>query len=361
MDKIIDLHCDTIGEIQAGADILEGNPRGNIDIRRLQEGNVGCAIFACFITSVMPPTEAHREAVGLLDLINNICQLHSQYLVKVEFAEQLEKIISSDQIAVLPAVENGYAIENDLAKLENLRQLGARYMTLTHSKNLDWAASSGESSCDFEGLTPFGEMVVDAMNEMGLIVDVSHVHESTFWHAIRKSNKPIIASHSSVNSICHAARNLKDDQIKAIADSGGMIGINFYPGFINREYAEQQFVCCGDLFSLFDEIEMKFWQNPKKRADAIHDFNIDFSNRLSHVKVGYETIIDHLIYIINLVGDDHVGFGSDFDGLPAFPDGISGCDVFPALVDVMKEKNLSATTIKKVCQDNFIRVLRENE
>jgi len=360
MHKIIDLHCDTIGEIQAGVDIEKSNPEGHLDVPRLKNGNVGCQVFACFISSMVPEDQAFLEVAKLLELTDEICQRYSSHLQKAEDGAQILRAIESNKIAILPAVENGYVIENDLQNLERLRILGTRYMTLTHMKNLNWAVSSGESHCDFEGLTNFGEKVVAAMNEFGIIIDVSHVHETTFWAVVNKSRRPIIASHSNASAICPAARNLTDDQIKAIADSGGMIGINFYPGFLNAEYLQGNIDHCSDLFVEFDTLEKDYWQNPVKRMHAFRELGLKFRERMSEIKVGYESIADHIIHIVNLVGEEFVGFGSDFDGLPALPEGMSGCDIFPSLISILEEQGLSENSIKNICQDNFLRVLEDN-
>jgi len=361
MHKIIDLHCDTIAEIQAGADIERGHPEGHLDIARLIEGNVGCQVFACFVSSMIPEEYAFQEVIKLLELITITCEKFATHLQKVEDTGQIKQALDSNKIAILPAVENGHSISNQLENLENLRILGSRYMTLTHMKNLKWAASSGESDCDFEGLTNFGEKVVHAMNEMEMIIDVSHVHESTFWAALKLTRRPLIASHSNASVLCPAARNLTDDQIRGIADSGGMIGINFYPGFLESTYLQQNIERCSDLFITFDTLEEDFWRQPVKRMQAFHDLGEEFRKRMSDIKVGYELIVDHIAHIIDLVGDDFVGFGSDFDGLPALPDGMSGCDVFPSIISLLKDKGFSDKTVSKICQENFLRVLEAHD
>ncbi len=359
--KVFDLHCDTIVEIQAGADFKTGNPSGHMDIPRLREGKIGAQVFACFVSSIVPEKYAYGEAINLLELVNETCQKYESDLQKVGTIDDVRQVLDSNKIAILPAVENGHVIASDLSNLEKIRLLGAKYMTLTHSSNLSWAASSGETSGDFEGLTPFGEKVIAAMNEMGMIIDVSHVHESTFWDVIKLSRRPIIASHSNAFTICPTPRNLTDDQIRAVAEGGGMIGINFYPGFLDSIYAEKQLERCGDLFSLFDQIEIDHWQNPTQKVKAMQELGHTFEERMIGIRVKNDAIIDHMVYIINLVGDDFIGFGSDFDGLPALPADITGCDTYPDLINIMEEKGFSDETIEKICQKNFLRVLGENE
>jgi membrane dipeptidase len=199
------------------------------------------------------------------------------------------------------------------------------------------------------------------MNELGMIIDVSHVHESTFWAALKLTRRPVIASHSNAYTLCPTARNITDDQIKGIADSGGMIGINFFPGFLDPVYLQRNIERCGDLFDSFDILEENNWQYPGKRMNALHDLGRQFKERMSDIEVGYETIIGHISHIIDLVGEDFVGFGSDFDGLPALPKGMNGCDIFPAIIMLLEKKGYSQLTIDKICKDNFLRVLAEND
>lgn len=358
MDRVVDLHCDTVAEIQAGADIISGHPAGHIDLNRLKKGMVGGQVFAVYISSAMPEENAFSECKKLLEIINDLCLDHQSYFQKVWSAGDLEKTMAQGRVAVFPAVENGYAIENKLSNLEKLRSFGIRYMTLTHARNLKWAASSGEEKGNIEGLTVFGKKVIAAMNEMGIIVDLSHVHETTFWAALKESKRPPIASHSDAAALCATPRNLTDDQIKAIADKGGMIGINFFPGFLDKKYLTEQTKRCGDLFDRFGRIERDYWQEPRERAQGMHRLGDELVDRMADIEVGSEAVLRHFRYIIDLVGDDYVGFGSDFDGLPALPYGMSGCDVFPQLIDRMRSEGFSSETIDKISRDNFIRVLK---
>lgn len=360
-NKIIDLHCDTITEIQAGINLLEKNSSGHLDINRLKEGNIGVQIFACFISSMLPQDKSWQEVEKLINLTIETCNQFSEYLELVITSKELEKVLTSNKTGIMIAVENGHAIENNLSNLEKMRRLGVSYLTLTHSKNLDWAASSGEEKCDFDGLTKFGEKVVNVMNEIGMIIDVSHVHESTFWDVAKISRRPFIASHSNASAICDISRNLTDDQIKAVADSGGMVGINFFPGFLDKDYYLKLVSRCGDLFSLFDEIELKYMDDPVKKSKGMKEFNFELSKRMKDTIVRINKIADHIEHIVNLVGDDFVGFGSDFDGVPALPVEISGCDGFSQIIQLLEQRNIPKKSINKITHKNFMRVLKENE
>jgi membrane dipeptidase len=353
--SVADLHCDSILEIQAGADIGVNNSDIHLDIPRLKKGHVKLQVFACFIPSLTPARRAFNEAVSLLALIKNTCSEKESYLKCItEYSEYSDN--TDPRILVLSAVENGHAIENDLKKLETLKENGACYMTLTHSKHLAWAASSGEEYHGKDGLSSFGREVIHVMNELGMIIDVSHVHESTFWDVIRYSRRPIIASHSNARALCDTPRNLSDDQIKAVADNGGMIGINFFPGFLDQHYADYLKKHCGDLFTMLNRIEKEFLNDPPAKIKAMHDMSADLASRLEHVNITYERIIDHVEHIMNVGGDDYVGFGSDFDGVPSLPTGVHGCDIYPDIIEKMRERGLSEKTVKKIAVDNFMRV-----
>ena len=361
MPKIIDLHCDTVLKIQTGLNINDEKTDVHVSLNRMIEGNIGVQVFACFISNYLPKNRAFSEAISLIDLIDLTCEENSDNLRLITSYKDIQESQPSNHIGIIAAVENGYAIENDLAKLEQFHQRNVLYMTLTHFKNLDWAASSGENSCDFEGLTSFGEKVVHAMNEMGMIVDVSHVHESTFWDVARISKKPFIASHSNCFKLCSSPRNLTDDQIKAVADKGGMIGINFYPGFLDAQYLEHQNKNCSELFASFDKTDMEYASDPVKKNQALQQFGEDLKEIMKDIHVSIERIVDHIDYIVNLVGDDFVGFGSDFDGIPTCPYGIDGCDSFPVIIETMKKRGYTDRSLEKICFQNFVRVLQQTE
>jgi membrane dipeptidase len=358
MIKIADLHTDTVLEIQGGADLQAGNPQGHVDLMRLKQGGVGLQTMACFVSSALPRYRAFRTANELLDLCYLTCQKNDRYMQIVENTTEIEQVMAADKIALLLAVENGYALENDVHKLELLRRRKVRYLTVTHSANLDWALSSAQKQGKTTGLTAFGKKVIAAMNALDIIVDLSHVHERTFWEVIKISKKPVIASHSNAAAICPIPRNLSDDQIKAIADTGGMIGINFYPAFLYQDFNRLQAERYGDMFSQIDEMELKYMDDPVSKVRAGREFNQKLSKVMSDIVVSRTAIIDHIDYIVRLVGDDFVGFGSDMDGIPLLPQGMSGCADYPQIVNDLQSRGYKQSTIEKICFRNFLRLLQ---
>jgi len=357
MMKIADLHTDTVLEIQGGADLRAGNPQGHIDLERLQQGGIILQTMACYVSPVLPQNTSFRAVNVLLDLCYQTCRINDQYLQVVEYAKEIEQVIAANKIAVLLAVENGSTLENDLHKLELLRQRKVRYLTITHSQHLDWALSSAQKQGKRSPLTSFGKKVIAAMNALEMVIDVSHVHESTFWEIIKVAKKPVIASHSNAAAVCPINRNLTDDQIKAIAGTGGMIGINFYPAFLNIEYYRRQRERCGELFSQLDEMELKFMDDPFRKVQAGREFNQKLVQAMSDMIVGRTSILDHIDHIIRLVGDDFVGFGSDMDGIPVLPQDMTGCADYPQIVSDLCDRGYSISSIEKICYKNVLRIL----
>jgi len=328
--KVIDLHCDSVFSLMDGKDLREAVKGVHVDLPRLRAGGVALQVFAAYVP---PETEnAFSYACERLDAINAFAA-SDECLAPVETAAELREVLAGERTGVMAAVENGLAIENSLVKLEKLRRQKVRILTLVHSQHLPWIAScTGTGAfCDGpgRGLSGFGEQVVDAMNELGIIPDLSHASESAFWDVIKRSKKPPVASHSCAYSLCAAARNLKDDQLKAIAGSGGVAGVNFFSAFLYEP------------FRLVFENEDK---NGNKDTDGF-------------VNVPQSIIADHIDYMVKVAGEDCVALGSDFDGIPAAPQGVTGSDFYPLLEAELRSRGYSEKRIEKIFSANFLRVL----
>ena len=342
--KVIDLHCDSVYFLMEGRDLLRPVKDIHVDLPRLRKGGVALQVFAVYVPPNTESDKAFEYTSSRLDVIESFIRSDG-LLMAVETAVELKKALAEDKTGIMLAVENALAIENSLEKLEQLRRRKVRIITLVHSQHMSWISSStgagsfisdsGESC----GLSRFGEKVVDAMNDLGIIPDVSHSSENAFWDIIKRSKKPVIASHSCVYNICAAARNLKDDQLKALGDSGGLVGINFFSGFLNEIYRLQ-----------FDELLKK---DPSIIEKAMYNRQaLDIS-----IKVPFSDIADHIDYIVKIAGEDNVALGSDFDGIPASPEGVTGSDFYPILETELKSRGYSDKRIEKVFNANFLRVL----
>ncbi len=359
---ICDLHCDTVLELQGGA-TLASNPVGHVDIARLRRGQVALQVFACFVPSLLTASRALQEANALLDVLGNACSQHADQVQSVETVAQIEAAVSSGRIAVLPAIESGHAIAGDLANLERFRARGVRYMTLTHARHLEWAASSGEEWTQQHGLAPLGEEVVREMNRLGMIVDVSHVHESTFWDVARIAKRPLIASHSNAFALCPVARNLTDDQLRAVAASGGVVGVNFFPGFLDPDYFSTVGSGMPDMFRELEEMERQYADDPPGRQAANRRLSDSILQRVGPPKATLDTVVAHVEHMVRVMGDDHAAFGSDFDGVPPsqLPRGVPDCAAFPHVLERLAARGFSERSLRKIAWENFLRVLRDNE
>jgi membrane dipeptidase len=354
---VADLHCDTVMEIQAGVRLGAGNPLGHVDVPRMRAGGVGLQVFAAFVAQVTPFELAFRRAQEMLDAVESSVTQEGGALVLVHDKADLDRAQKEGRPGVMLAVENGHAIQKSLSKLIALHERGVRYLTLTHSGSLDWAGSSGDDSG--RGLDDFGRKVVACMEEIGMLVDVSHVNEATFWDVARIARKPFIASHSNASALCPVARNLTDDQLRAVAASGGMVGINFFPGFLDPEHAALLEERVGDLFALYSTIEAGHEADPVARMEASREVTRTYQARMADSRVPLARVCEHIEHVTALVGDEAVGFGSDFDGVPDLPEGVTGCDVFPAILRMLEARGMPGRSLERIAWGNFERVFFE--
>jgi len=344
--KAIDLHCDSVFSLMEGKDLSTDVPDVYVDLPRLRKGKVALQVFAVYVPPKTESDKAFDFTTERLDAIDAFTK-SSELLSPVETAAELENVLANDKTGIMKAVENGHAINNSLKNIERLRIRKVRLMNLVHSEHLSWVEScTGKEkfisdSAQSQGLSRFGEQVVDAMNDLGIIPDLSHVSENAFWDVVKRSKKPVVASHSCAYGICAAARNLKDDQLKALGDTGGLVGINFFSAFLSENYRLK-----------FDEFVKN---NP---AVSIEQMIINKQVPDLEVNVPLSVIADHIDYIINMSGEDCVGLGSDFDGIFASPDGVSGSDFYPLLETELRSRGYSEKRIEKVFNANFLRLLK---
>jgi membrane dipeptidase len=301
-----------------------------------------------------------KQSVRLIGILEKIIDNNPDKIALTRTPTEIEQTVKSGKIAACMGVEGGTAIENDLGKLKSLYDRGVRYLGLTWNDSPEWAScAKDENSEDYKGyrgLTDFGKEVIKWMNTHGMIVDISHSGEKTFWDVIEVSKKPIIASHSCAYKICSHYRNLKDDQIKAIGKNNGVIFINFYPGYLvngfNRKYSSLR----KSSQALMDSMKQVYGADHlgyrKYRNTYLVEQTDDF-------RPGVEVIVDHMDYIISLIGDDHVGLGSDFDGISIAPSGVDDVSKMPELTRVMLQRGYSEERVRKILGENFMRVFRE--
>lgn len=358
---LIDTHNDILSKTIDDGYLMDTNLKGKThsDLARWKEGGLDVQLFSVFCDGekINPFAFANRQ----MDSLDVVVKRNPDKIIKVANSKDLYKAVKQHKIAAMFGVEGGHMIENDLNKLDILFQRGARYMTLTWNNSTSWATSAFDEKFKTDltnkGLTDFGNQVVHRMNELGMIVDISHVGETTFWDVIKTTTKPVIASHSSVYSLCQHQRNLNDDQINAIAKNGGVIQVNFYSGFLDNNYMKNK-----DLFLEKHKIESDSLKKSRTSDNAIEGFLFSkYKNEVEPLRVSFAVLMQHIEYIINLVGVDYVGLGSDFDGIESPPLELDDVTTYPMITKYLFEKGYSKKDINKILGGNFLRVLAANE
>jgi membrane dipeptidase len=349
----IDSHIDTIQHVLVdGVDLANRLPNGHVDLPRLREGGTKAPFFALWVPVYYKGAEAVRRTLDLRDAMQSVLDKHPDQIELATGAADIERIVKSKKIAAFLAIEGGHQIDDDLAVLRMYYRMGIRAMTLTHFKNNNWADSSTDKP-EHNGLTPFGKDVVREMNRLGMLVDVSHVSDKTFYDAIAVSTKPVIVSHSSSRAISDIPRNVTDDMLRALAKNGGVIGINFGEGFISQK----------DVAALRAAITSNQGAPPDMVGKILDDYaNKEYRKDLADMKTGLATIsdiVDHVDHMVKVAGIDHIGIGSDFDGITSPPEGLADISKMPSLVAALLKRGYSEPDIKKILGGNYLRVIRE--
>ena len=355
---VVDTHNDVMISILEGHNIEHNlSAKTHSDIHRFKKGGVDVQIFSIWSDERYGKGAGFNYANRQIDSLYAIADRNPGKLMIVKTPQELAQAVAQKKLGVMMGMEGGHMIEDRLNYLDSLYKRGVRYMTLTWNNSTSWATSaadetSSHTSTQKKGLNEFGEEVVRRMNELGMLVDLSHAGEQTFYDALRITSKPVIVSHSCVYSLCPHRRNLKDDQIKAIAKNGGVIHLNFYSGFLDSSYEKRK-----DQFILLHKSELDSLQKLKWQG-----FEIDmwaskkYPAEVQHLRPPFSVIIDHLDYLVKMAGIDHVGLGSDFDGIESTPLGMNDVADMPAITKALLAKGYSKKDIKKILGENFIRI-----
>ena len=348
----IDSHIDTVQRVLVmGEDLGKRWDAGHVDIPRLQEGGTHAPFFALWVPVYFPGAEAVRRTLDLRDAMQSVLDTHKDQMELATTAADIRRIVKAGKISVFLTVEGGHTIDDDLRVLRMFYQLGVRSMTLTHSRNNNWADSATDKPVH-NGLTDFGREVVREMNRLGMLVDVSHVADKTFYDTLSVTSKPVIVSHSSMRAISPVPRNVTDEMLWALAKNGGVIGISFGEGFINPKDAE----------ALESAIKTET-TGPALTGRALDDYAAEdvrnlFGTRLK-VAATVADVADHIDHAVRIAGIDHVGIGSDFDGVSGPPNGLDDVSKMPALIEVLLQRGYAERDVKKILGENYLRVIRE--
>jgi membrane dipeptidase len=330
------------------------------DLNRMREGGVDAQFFSiwCDGKETQPYALANRQIDSVLAWTNR----NPAAMQQVFSAAEIRRYRNQKKLAVLLGVEGGHMIENDLGKLQAFYNRGVRYMTLTWNNSTDWASSAWDESTrpdslKVKGLSAFGKEVVLKMNAIGMMVDLSHVGEQTFKDVMSISNKPALVSHSCVYNLCPHPRNLKDDQIEAIGKNGGVIQLNFFSGFIDSTYERKTKVFAAAHKS---EIDSMLKINPEPYL--VYEYLFErYPNQVAGIRPPLSMLMDHLDYIVKKIGVDHVGLGSDFDGINSTPQQLDDVTDFPMITKMLLERGYSKKNIRKILGGNLLRVFAANQ
>ena len=369
---VVDTHNDILTTAQEKKVSFDQNLTGKThsDLQRWKQGGVDVEIFSIWCDGTYGKGKAFAHANEQIDMLYEVAKRNPDKMTIVGNTSELKKAVKAHKLAAMIGVEGGHMIEDNMDYLDSLYKRGARYLTLTWNNSTSWATSamdehgitalgedSGKAIPKQKGLNSFGKQLVQHMNQLGMLVDVSHVGEQTFWDVIHTTTKPIIASHSCVYNICPVFRNLKDDQIKAIAQNGGVIQLNFFSGFLDSAFFTR-----NKQFALRHKTERDSLL--KTVTDPVFADNYLFEKYSTEVKAlrpPLSLLMDHLDYIVKLVGADYVGLGSDFDGINSSPQQLDDVTSFPLITEELVKRGYNKKDINKILGGNFLRVLKANE
>jgi membrane dipeptidase len=357
---VVDTHDDTTQRFLDGKfDLGVRSSAGSIDIPRMKEGGLGAIFFSIWIPSKVTGPEAVDRALVQIDAVREQVRKHPNDLVLATTAAEVRDAHKQGKIAALMGVEGGHMINSDLGVLRSYAALGVRYMTLTHSGNDEWADSSTDKAAH-NGLTDFGKDVVREMNRLGVIVDISHVSDKTFYDALEVSKAPLFASHSSCRAICDAPRNMTDQMMKDLVAKGGVVQINYHVGFLSQEFRDAEKADPEINKAISAEVAKRCGENEGCQLIEGDRITREYVEQGKLPRVEFLKIIEHIHHAVKVAGVDHVGLGSDFDGAN-MPYGMEDATKLPKITEGLLQKGYSEGDVKKILGENTLRVMTEVE
>jgi len=353
---VVDTHCDTpMVMLDRGIDIGHKSDKNDVDLIRMKKGGLDASFFVVFISNQLDKKHPAKKALEMIDEIYQQVEKYSN-LAEIAYSPQdIRRIHQTGKRAILIGMENGGPIESSLRLLRDYYRLGVRYITLTHNDNNDICDSSTSKKPRWNGLSEFGREVVKEMNRLGMIVDVSHISDDAFWDVLEVSQASVIASHSCVRSLCNVPRNMSDKMIKALAKNKGVIQINFYGGFLDEEISRKSEEIRKKIWPEIEKLRKKYKNNEAEYWNAV----IELWKKNAPPPPKIDVLIDHIDYVVNLVGVDYVGLGSDFDGASSYPQGLEDVTGFPLITYHLLKKGYKEEGIKKILGENLLRVFKE--
>ncbi len=357
---VLDTHDDTTQRFfSKDFDIAKRNADGSVDIPRMREGGMNAIFFSIWIDGRIMGPPAVQKALDQIDAVQQSARENSKDMMLCRTADEVRRAHAQGKIAALIGVDGGHMIGNDIRVVRIFGDLGVRYMTLSHFYNDEWADSSTDKPAH-NGLTDYGKEIVREMNRQGIMVDISHVSDKTFYDALEVSKAPLIASHSSCRALCNHVRDMSDDMIKALAAKGGVIQINYEMSFVDQAYKDASDKLSGGVVQVFDQVKRECGDDEScigKKMTELRQKAVA-EGKLPHVS--WERIIDHIDHAVKLVGADHVGLGSDFDGA-SMPEGMEDASKLPKITEALMRKGYPDDDIRGILGGNLLRVMEQNE
>jgi len=365
---VVDTHADTPQRfLDEGFDIGSTDPNdfGNISLDKTKRGNLGAEFFSIWVDPDLNQGHFARHTFDLIDSVYEQAARHPDRMMMAFSVADIERAHREHKLAALMGIEGGHSIENDMHLLRDYYRLGVRYMTLSWSNTNEWADSSGDIDDPkvqhHNGLTDFGKQVVLEMNRLGMMVDISHVADKTFWDAIATTKAPVIASHSSARVLVNVPRNMTDDMLRAVAKNGGVVQVNFFSGFDDENFRKAEAAQEKDQKAAVQA----YLDQRRAEGKAVDYMEVDRIERQWLAKIPrppLKSLIDQIDHIAKVAGIDHVGLGSDFDGVSgATPQGIDSAADLPKITQALLDRGYSAEDIKKILGENLLRVFRQVE
>lgn len=354
---IFDAHCDTANVVLDQSDYFIKKNQAHLELRKIREGGLNAQIFALWVNPVYSSFGPMKKALLLHETLDKSI-FSSKWATKVTSTQEMASALNNQSLACWLSLEGGHILENSASNLDVFYSQGVRSMTLTHTKNTDWADSSGEPS-RWDGINRLGETIVGKMEQIGMIIDISHSSDKTVEDVFDTTSTPLMASHSNARGICDVPRNLPDDFIKEISERKGYIGINFFPGFLDKTIYEEIISNQKKLDKDYQEIIKGKENDPEALNKAEMDLYQKMVTGISETDL--TAVIDHICNISDIGGIDCVGLGSDFDGIPATPTDLTDVSCFPALIEGLINKGFRRDDIRKIMGLNLLTFLQQFE
>ena len=351
---VLDSHCDTPSQILRLRDLSKDNAYSHVDFPKLKRGGVDAAFFALYVPARMDDVEGLEYADKLLKGVQDSVAANSAIAAFATYAAQAYENQSKSLFSVFLGLENGAPIGKDLSKVKYFYDKGIRYITLCHSLDNQICDSCATKVKTWNGLSPFGKEVIGEMNRLGMLIDVSHVSDETFYDVLKYSTKPVVATHSCCRALADHPRNMTDQMIRDLAAAGGVIQINFYPLFIDATFSKV--LSDSGISERGESIEAEFIADPANEVKR-EAWNRIQDELLALKRPSYKLIADHIDHVVSLVGINHVGLGSDFDVIEITPDGMEDISMMPKLFDELRRRGYSEKDLDKISSGNFFRVL----